>query len=181
MNVGPPRRRTLARLLFTTTSLIALAAGGWAALRWWWVSDDAFISFRYARNLVEGLGLVFNPGERVEAFTNLLWTLWVAAGLAIGCAAESWANAWGIAFYLASILLLGLHQRQATRALPSGEWAIPIAGLGAALHQDWAAFATGGLETSLFTFLLISGYLIVLRAGARRTALVAAGLVFGLA
>jgi tetratricopeptide (TPR) repeat protein len=33
--------------------------------------DDAFISFRYARNL----GLVFNPGERVEGYTNLLWVL----------------------------------------------------------------------------------------------------------
>jgi tetratricopeptide (TPR) repeat protein len=33
--------------------------------------DDAFISFRYAPNL----GLVFDPGERVEGYTNLLWVL----------------------------------------------------------------------------------------------------------
>jgi arabinofuranosyltransferase len=31
-----------------------------------WVNDDAFISFRYAKNLVRGLGLVYNSGERVE-------------------------------------------------------------------------------------------------------------------
>ena len=38
-----------------------------------WIADDAFISFRYARNLVDGLGLVFNAGERVEVCTNPLW------------------------------------------------------------------------------------------------------------
>lgn len=40
-----------------------------------WLVDDAFISFRYAHNLVSGNGLVFNPGERVEGFTNFLWTM----------------------------------------------------------------------------------------------------------
>jgi hypothetical protein len=41
--------------------------------------DDALISMRYARNLVEGHGLVWNPGEPpVEGYTNLLWTLWMA-------------------------------------------------------------------------------------------------------
>src|SRR5438552_4560056 len=37
--------------------------------------DDVFISFRYAEHLAAGLGLVFNPGERVEGFSNPLWTL----------------------------------------------------------------------------------------------------------
>ena len=37
--------------------------------------DDAFISFRYARNLAAGNGLVFNVGERVEGITNFLWTI----------------------------------------------------------------------------------------------------------
>ena len=46
--------------------------------------DDAYISYRYALNLVEGRGLVFNPGEYVEGYTNLLWTLLVAGGLALG-------------------------------------------------------------------------------------------------
>lgn len=42
--------------------------------------DDAMISMRYAKNLTEGNGLVFNPGgERVEGYTNLLWVLIMAA------------------------------------------------------------------------------------------------------
>ena len=40
-----------------------------------WGVDDAFISYRYARNLEAGKGLVFNPGERVEAYSNFLYVL----------------------------------------------------------------------------------------------------------
>ena len=46
--------------------------------------DDSYITYQYARNLVEGHGLVFNVGEYVEGFTNLLWTLLIAGGLALG-------------------------------------------------------------------------------------------------
>lgn len=42
------------------------------------IKDDAYISFRYAHNLVRGQGLVFNSGERLEGMTNFLWTLLLA-------------------------------------------------------------------------------------------------------
>jgi len=64
---------------------------------WPWISDDAFISLRYAVRLVAGDGLTWNDGDRVEGYSNLLWVLltaglhacgvdWVAAvrGLGIG-------------------------------------------------------------------------------------------------
>lgn len=40
--------------------------------------DDAMIAMRYARNLAEGHGLVWNTGEYIEGYTNFLWTLWMA-------------------------------------------------------------------------------------------------------
>ena len=46
--------------------------------RWFSLFDDAMVSMRYARNLAAGDGLVWNPGERVEGLTNVLWTLWMA-------------------------------------------------------------------------------------------------------
>jgi hypothetical protein len=47
--------------------------------RYFSLFDDAMISMRYAKNLAEGHGLVWNAGgERVEGYTNLLWTLWMA-------------------------------------------------------------------------------------------------------
>jgi arabinofuranosyltransferase len=48
--------------------------------RYYTLFDDAMISMRYAQNLAAGHGLVWNPGEApVEGYTNLLWTLWMAA------------------------------------------------------------------------------------------------------
>jgi arabinofuranosyltransferase len=46
-------------------------------------NDDAYISYRYAQNLVAGHGLVFNPGERVEGYSNLLWVLAAASLLLV--------------------------------------------------------------------------------------------------
>ena len=40
-----------------------------------WACDDAFICFRVADNFVNGYGLRWNIIERVQVFTNPLWTL----------------------------------------------------------------------------------------------------------
>jgi hypothetical protein len=50
------------------------------ALRFSFVCDDAFISFRYARNLARGLGLRYNVGEEppVEGYSELLWVIAMA-------------------------------------------------------------------------------------------------------
>src|SRR5438105_15675116 len=41
--------------------------------------DDAFITFRYSRNILEGQGFVYNPGTRVLGTTTPLFTLVMAA------------------------------------------------------------------------------------------------------
>lgn len=46
--------------------------------RYFCLFDDMMISMRYARNLAEGSGLVWNPGEYVEGYTNLGWVLYMA-------------------------------------------------------------------------------------------------------
>lgn len=47
--------------------------------RYFVLFDDAMISMRYARNLAQGNGLVWNPGgERVEGYTNPLWVVFMA-------------------------------------------------------------------------------------------------------
>jgi arabinofuranosyltransferase len=42
------------------------------------IGEDCFITFRYVDNFVAGHGLVFNPGERVEGYSNFLWLLILA-------------------------------------------------------------------------------------------------------
>jgi arabinofuranosyltransferase len=145
-------------------ALFALAIGVLLALAAAWTGDDAFISFRYARNLVEGHGLVFNAGERVEGYTNLLWTLWIALGLQLGFDAQSWSNAWSIAAYGGAICLLVLVHARLRDPLSAGERALPFAALLAATHGDWNHYATSGLETSVFTTLALAGYVVTARS-----------------
>jgi len=49
-------------------------------LFWQATIDDAYISARYAKNLVKGFGLVFNRGERVEGFSNPIWVIFLSIG-----------------------------------------------------------------------------------------------------
>lgn len=47
--------------------------------RYFVLFDDAAISMRYAENLANGQGLLWNPGEpAVEGITNPLWAMWMA-------------------------------------------------------------------------------------------------------
>ena len=50
----------------------------------WFVCDDAFITFRYAKNLAHGLGPVWNAGERVEGYTNFLWMMIASLPIGLG-------------------------------------------------------------------------------------------------
>ena len=38
-----------------------------------WVTEDAYITFRTVENFIDGHGLVWNVGERVQAYTHPLW------------------------------------------------------------------------------------------------------------
>lgn len=62
--------KTLASFLLLALVFVAMAT------RYWGLTiDDAYISARYAWNGAQGAGLVFNPGERVMGYTNLLLVL----------------------------------------------------------------------------------------------------------
>ena len=56
---------------------------------------------------MRGHGLVYNVGERVEGYTNLLWTLLLAGALRLGIPPEISAPVLGIAAWLALVGILG--------------------------------------------------------------------------
>jgi hypothetical protein len=76
------------RLVLAILIAAAMVSGATRWLRGPVAFDDAYVSFRYAENLVHGLvhghGLVFNPGERVEGYSNFLWVLLAATAIAAG-------------------------------------------------------------------------------------------------
>ena len=140
-------------LLATLALLLAHAA------MYWFLTDDAFISFRYARNLSHGLGLVFNPGhERVEGYTNFLWVLLLAGFSAIGLTPERVANVLSMG---ATIVLWGLIVWFVRRSPPAPPraWLLLVAPLFLAATRSVAVWSTGGLETRLFEVLTVAGTL----------------------
>lgn len=120
------------------------------------VNDDAYISFRYARNLAEHGQLVFNLGERVEGFTNFLWTVILAGAMKLGVNPVVSSRFLGIAFAVATLAVVVRLSLRLDEERPS-PWHL-VAPLALAATGAFACWSTGGLETQLFTFLVILAF-----------------------
>jgi len=151
-----PRSRSLLVAGFAAAILPILVLFAWQAIRTYWLCDDAYISFRYVRNLVEGHGLVFNPGERVEGYTNFLWVLelaaiWKVVGLRPEVASSLISLLYTAgAIALTAILALRTPFRERRFLVAAG------ALLCLAASHTFAIWSTSGLETRQFTFLLLA-------------------------
>ena len=138
-------------------ALLVLAALGLVAhsLVWNFVTDDAFISFVYARNLAEAGQLVFNLGERVEGYTNFLWTVLLGALIKIGLQPELMSRVLGTGFAIATMIVCAWLVHKTRRAGASAWDALPALFLAAS--PGYACWASGGLETQMFTFFFVLG------------------------
>ena len=134
-----------------------LALLGWLSSVAWFLCDDAFISFRYTRNLLEGHGLVFNPGEYVEGYTNFLWILELAAIWGIFGLRPEHAAPWlSVAYTVATIAAMLWWVAR----LPSLQNRGLVGWMALGLVCSSATFAVwtsgGGLETRQFTFFFVA-------------------------
>jgi hypothetical protein len=144
----------LLALLFAALAAQFLVAGVEAI-------DDAYISFRYAQNLVEGHGLVYNPGEPpVQGYTNFLWVLIIALALALGLPPV--ATACGLGF-MAGLATLLLTAAWSFRRLAPGQAAAAVAPVLLVANLGFVVWSFRGLETGLFTLLLLAAGLAHLR------------------
>ena len=139
-----------------------------------WVTEDAFISLRVVQHVLGGHGLVFNAGERVEAFTSPLWVAILTAWGALGGPLESGSVALGL---ISSGIGLVLAQTGAWRLacrlqgeadaqdqLGARRIAAPLgAAIFAAIPVVWD-FTTSGLEGGLTTAWLGGTFWLIARA-----------------
>lgn len=126
--------------------------------------DDAYITLRYARNLADGLGLVYNPGEWVLGTTTPAWAVLLAAGYRLGLTDLPW-----LALVLAAAcdaLSAALLARM-SRRLGWSAWGGLLVGLAWAINPMSIGFATAGMETSLFVLLSLAALGLATRSDRR--------------
>jgi hypothetical protein len=110
--------------------------------------EDYYITLRSSRNLIEGHGLVFQPGERVHSYTSPLGTLLPAAGLWL--TGSDVGALWimrvvSVAALAAAAVLIARCSRLSGIAL-----ALTLAL--SVLDAKTLSFATNGMETGLWVF-----------------------------
>ena len=156
------------RLFYISACLALVGIYVWHCLTVNYVADDGFIAFQYVKNLVRADGLVYNVGERVEGYNNFLWIALLAVfhWLLPHVSLLGIAQTLGICFGVLTILLVCRF----SWAVVYGEfrlWGL-LAGALLAVHSGFAAWATAGLETTLFAFLVFASaysYVSYLRSG----------------
>ncbi len=119
------------------------------------VAEDAFITFRFARNLAQGHGLVWNIGEApVEGYTNFLWLVLAALVLRLGLVVVPISQVAGV---IAGLGTLAYVYRFAARhfRMPPTHALLPVFFL--AIAGPFATWAASGMETSLFTLCVVAG------------------------
>ncbi|WP_410562426.1 hypothetical protein [Amycolatopsis sp. cmx-4-61] len=134
------------------------------------VTEDALVTFRYAQNIADGNGPVFNPGERVEGYTNFLWLVLVALPrAAFGADIRATAVFLGVLAALGCVLLsCFLANRIAAAAAPAGAEPRPAIGVAAAVLTagagGLATYGASGSEVPLFVLLVLAvGYSLAAR------------------
>jgi len=134
-----------------TAAFILLAAGQVPFLQ-----DDAYISFRYVQNYLNGDGLVFNAGERIEGYTNFLWVILLALTANFGYDLPETARWLGILVSAGAVVATFLLARRVLSGF-TARWV----SIGALIAAAWVAvnpavhyWSVAGLETGLFTFLV---------------------------
>ncbi len=131
------------------------------------VGDDAFISYRYSRNLFEGHGLAWNPGEPpVEGYTSFTWIGLGVLAFALHLPPERVAVSVTVASGAAILVLLYLFCARRRG------YASPLAFLPSlclASNRTFAAWSSGGLDTQFYSLTALVSALVFLRERERRT------------
>ena len=126
------------------------------AISYSFTQDDAYISYRYVKNFLNGDGLTFNPGEPVEGYTNLFFILLLSLlgrfGIDIIIASKVIGVASGVAIILLSFFW--------TRKMPGfeNETILPLTVPFLLIANGAFAYWTiSGMETVLFAALVLFG------------------------
>jgi len=128
---------------------VAAVAFTYLVIRFEMTQDDAFITYRYVANYLNGHGLVFNIGERIEGFTNFAWTIYL---LAAGVLHANYILISKITGFLCGLGVVWLTYLIARRVFGEDHHWYAIGALWlTAANQSLAYWSPAGLETAAFS------------------------------
>ncbi len=130
--------------------------------RYWWLIDDMMISMRYGHNLASGVGLVWNPGEYVEGYTNFLWTLYMALVHLLPIPLSKTALVIGLTNIALSAAVVPLIIR-VTTLLEGGPAAVVASLLAYVLCLNFKNWSVAGTETVILALLMLLALALILR------------------
>jgi arabinofuranosyltransferase len=128
-----------------------------------WMFDDAYITFRTVENLINGYGLTWNPGERVQTFTHPLWMLLITFFYFF--TTEFYYTTIAISFVLCLSAVLIFYSFLHKETL----WKPCIFVLLLVSSKAFIDFSSSGLENPLSFFLLSIFYVLILSHSNRLT------------
>jgi arabinofuranosyltransferase len=139
-------------------------------------SAGAFVTFRYAANMLAGHGAVYNPGQHVEGYTSSLF-LMLTTILMMGFKSVGIYFKLKILGVLFAIFGLWLVRKLALSLGLSSNQAV-AAQLLVAVTINYACSAVNGLETSLYICLVLASTIVFIHERDGRKSYASAGLLF---
>lgn len=115
----------------------------------WSPVDDAYISFRDARNWATGQGIVFNPGDRVEGYSNFLWTAMLALTARFTTDLATVSMILGAILASATLLATAALAARCAAERGTSNTVALLAPLFLACYPGWAYWAFSGMEGML--------------------------------
>jgi hypothetical protein len=148
-----PAQAWRAAALAAATTLCALGAAQMTAsldgARLTWLYEDPMVALRSGAHFVAGHGPGWNPGERVEGYASLAWTLLLGLAHAVlGMRAPMAVLALNAALVVAVLLLA---ERLLVLLQPAPRWAAPVLWASLVPCFDLVFWAVNGFETTLLT------------------------------
>lgn len=144
--------------LFIVSSAFAILISFIYSYKLRWLGDDIFIGFRYVQNFLNGHGLVYNVGERVEGYTDFLWLILISLFTWLKIDPQFTVLVLGILSSVGTLILFSIITYKIT--YPRNRFIVPFVTLALALNYDFNVWATSGLETSFYSFLLCASFYI---------------------
>ena len=149
-------RTAARRFVVPLVAVCAMAIVGLAYLFRVGLIDDTYIFLRYARNLAEGNGPVFNVGERVEGFSSPLWTFLLGFAGSLGADLETAARVLGMCcgIGVVSILTYSIYRRTNLGRLDTA-----VLGIGLACSPALVFWSASGMDAPLFLILVAASFI----------------------